>query len=216
MTHRYRDASAAVATLTDDAEVTYLSSLTGARGQRALYRFYKDFFMPGQPSSLKTRVLSRTVGVDRVVDEMLVSFRHDTEIPWMLPNVPPTNKNVEIPIVSIVALRGGKLAHEHVYWDQASVLVQIGLLDPNLVPGHMKKSGLKRLPVVGNEAARKLLTPEAVESNKLLPKWKAGESQQRSIPVRGGRKLPNGDTGKTNGVNGTTDVDSTNRKASAH
>lgn len=188
LTHQYKDPLTAAQTFVPDAQLSHLPTLTGATGQRALYRFYRDFFMPGKPPNFRTRLISRTLGVDRVVDEMIVSFRHDRQVPWILPGVPPTNKNVEIPIVSIVALRGGKLAHEHVYWDQASVLVQIGLLDPNVVPGHMRKQGLQKLPVVGVEAARSLAAPSSVEINRLLPKWKEGEAQDRSISVRGGRK----------------------------
>jgi hypothetical protein len=207
LAQQYKDAANVATSFTPDGEVIYVSTLTGATGQKALYRFYKDFFMPGQPASFRTKLLSRTVGVDRVVDEMIVSFRHDRQVPWILPGVPPTNKNIEIPIVSIVALRGGRLAHEHVYWDQASVLVQAGLLDPNTVPGHLRKQGMQRLPVTGTEEAKKLKDPQAVESNKLLPKWTEG--QDRSVSVRGGRPAnapvngagarPNG----ANGVNGT-------------
>ena len=76
--------------------------------------------------------ISRTVGADRVVDEMLFCFTHDIEIDWMLPGVAPTGRYVEIPLVAIVRFRGDKLYNEHIYWDQASVLVQIGLLDPTL------------------------------------------------------------------------------------
>ncbi|MGA7191421.1 MAG: ester cyclase, partial [Candidatus Acidiferrales bacterium] len=69
------------------------------------------------------------------------------EMPWMLPGIPPTNRRVEVPLVAIVRFRNGKLAHEHIYWDQASVLKQLGLLnDPSL-------------PVVGVESARKVLDP---------------------------------------------------------
>lgn len=101
------------------------------------------------------RLVSRTAGADRVVDELYISFQHTNEIPWMLPGVPPTNKNVEIMLVSIVSLRGGRLYSEHVYWDQASVLVQVGLLDPKLAPNN--PHGIDRLPVVGRDAARRIL-----------------------------------------------------------
>jgi carboxymethylenebutenolidase len=91
--------------------------------------------------------VSRTIGEDQLVDEMIFSFTHTQEMPWMLPGVRPTNCRVEIPLVAIVRFREGKLAHEHIYWDQASVLKQIGLLtDP-------------ALPVVGVETARKVLDP---------------------------------------------------------
>jgi carboxymethylenebutenolidase len=89
--------------------------------------------------------VSRTVGENQLVDEMIFSFTHTEEMPWMLPGVPPTNRPVKIPLVVIVKFRDGKLAHEHIYWDQASVLKQIGLLtDPSL-------------PVCGAETAEKVL-----------------------------------------------------------
>jgi carboxymethylenebutenolidase len=90
-----------------------------------------------------------------VVDELLFSFTHTTEIPWMLPGVAPTGRRVEVPLLAVIKFRGNKLYHEHIYWDQASVLVQVGLLDPAL------------LPVAGIETARKLLD-ETLPSNTLL------------------------------------------------
>lgn len=102
--------------------------------------------------------ISRTVGADCLVDEMLLCFTHDTEIDFMLPGVPATGRYVEVPTVAIVKFRGGKLCHEHIYWDQASVLVQIGLLDP------------KGLPVAGAETAQKL-ADETRPSNTLMRRW---------------------------------------------
>ncbi|KAJ5979781.1 hypothetical protein N7481_007079 [Penicillium waksmanii] len=135
--------------------VTYTSTLSGGIGNQALRRFYGQFFLGKLPSSMRIRLVSRTAGADRVVDELYISFEHTNEIPWMLPGVPPTNKNVEIMLVSIVSLRGGRLYSEHVYWDQASVLVQVGLLDPKLAPNN--PHGIDRLPVVGRDAARRIL-----------------------------------------------------------
>jgi carboxymethylenebutenolidase len=89
--------------------------------------------------------VSRTVGQDQLVDEMIFSFTHTQEMPWMLPGIAPTNRRVEIPLVAIVRFRDGKLAHEHIYWDQASVLKQIGLLTD------------ESLPVRGVETARRVL-----------------------------------------------------------
>lgn len=106
---------------------------------------------------MKMTLLSRTIGADRVVDEMHAQFKHTQEMPWMLPGVPATNKKVEVMIVSVVTMRAGKLYHEHVYWDQASVLVQVGLLDPKLLPEDGQKLGVGELPVVGRSAARKML-----------------------------------------------------------
>jgi carboxymethylenebutenolidase len=97
------------------------------------------------PPDTKLQSVSRTIGVDQLVDELIFSFTHTQEMPWMLPGVPPTNKYVEVPLVVVVRFRDGKLAHEHIYWDQASVLKQIGLLtDPSL-------------PVFGAETAAKVL-----------------------------------------------------------
>jgi len=92
----------------------------------------------------------------------------------MLPDVPPTNKHIDVALVSVVCIRGGKLYHEHIYWDQASVLVQIGLLDPKLVPQSMKDQGMQRLPVVGAESARKVLDESSEPSNELLSSWTSG------------------------------------------
>lgn len=135
--------------------VTYTSTISGGIGNQALRRFYERFFIGKLPPSMRIRLVSRTAGADRIVDELYIAFQHTDEIPWMLPGVPATNKNVEIMLVSIVSLRGGRLYSEHVYWDQASVLVQVGLLDPKLAPNN--PHGVDRLPVVGRDAARRIL-----------------------------------------------------------
>lgn len=129
-------------------------TLVGGAGTQALQYFYDDLFEP-LPEGGKTTLLSRTTSADRVVDELYMNFTHSVEMPWLLPGIPPTNRKIEIVVVSIVCLRGGKLESEHLYWDQASVLFQVGLLNPKLaVPDGMKKKGVKKLPVVGAEAAR--------------------------------------------------------------
>jgi hypothetical protein len=169
------DASTVVRGFVTDGEephVNHVPTMTGGIGQEDLFVFYRDYFMPSNPPSTSMRLVSRTVGVDRVVDEMVLSFEHTQLMPWMLPDVPPTGKSVSIAVVAIVCIRGGKLCHENVYWDQASVLVQIGLLDPMLVPKDMRAQGLERLPVVGAEAARKVLDVSAEPSNGLLSSWK--------------------------------------------
>lgn len=134
------------------------------------------------PPSLKTRLISRTVGTDHIVDETYLSFRHTQEMPWILPGVPPTGRTVEIVIVNIVTIRGGEIVHKNVYWDQASVLVQVGLLDPKLVPTTFQnqeggsnikdntenKHGIERLPVLGPESAGKALDEWSQKSNLLL------------------------------------------------
>jgi hypothetical protein len=156
--------------------VTYFPTLTGGIGVQELQRFYSDYFLNANPPSTKLTLLSRTIGGDRVVDELHIAFKHTQEMPWILPGVPPTNKRVEVVIVSIVTLRGGKLCHEHVYWDQASVLMQVGLLDPKLIPDKARLKGVAELPVVGREAARRLIRgfddeEDGEADNELIPGW---------------------------------------------
>ena len=142
-----RDTEATLATMVDDAYVNHIPVLTGGYGKAALRDFYSQRFIPAMPPDTTLTPVSRTVGADQLVDEMIFSFTHPREMPWMLPGVPPTNRRVEIPLVAIVRFRDGKLAHEHIYWDQASVLKQIGLLTDDT------------LPVYGAETARKVLEP---------------------------------------------------------
>jgi carboxymethylenebutenolidase len=153
-----RDVAATMQTMVPDPYVNHVPVMTGGVGQRDLARFYAHHFILKCPADIKLVPVSRTIGPDRLVDEMVVSFTHDVEIDWMLPGVPPTGRHVEVPIVAIVNFRGDKLYHEHIYWDQASVLVQIGLLDP------------KGLPVAGIETAEKLLD-ETRPSNSLMERW---------------------------------------------
>ena len=139
-----RDTEATLATMVEDAYVNHVPVLTGGDGKAALRDFYARDFIPSMPPDTTLTPISRTVGENQLVDEMIFSFTHTREMPWMLPGIAPTNRRVEIPLVAIVRFRDGKLAHEHIYWDQASVLKQIGLLtDP-------------ALPVFGAETARKV------------------------------------------------------------
>jgi carboxymethylenebutenolidase len=141
-----RDTEATLATMVDDAYVNHVPVLTGGRGKEALRAFYSRDFIPKMPPDTTLVPVSRTVGEDQLVDEMIFCFTHTEEMPWMLPGVAPTNRPVKIPLVVIVKFRDGKLAHEHIYWDQASVLKQIGLLtDPSL-------------PVFGVETAEKVIS----------------------------------------------------------
>jgi hypothetical protein len=145
--------------------------MTGGIGRDELLRFYNDFFVPATPPSFFMRLLSRTIGVDRIIDELHITFKHTTEMPWMLPGIPPTNKKVEVVLVSIVGLRGGKLHHERVYWDQASVLLQVGLLDPEEISEELKEKGVAMLPVAGPEAARKIMEVESEAGNEMIDEW---------------------------------------------
>jgi carboxymethylenebutenolidase len=153
-----RSAEATMETMVAEPYVNHIPTMTGGVGHADLLRFYKNHFIPKTPKDTKLVPISRTIGADRVVDEMLFCFTHDIEIDWMLPGVPPTGKYVEIPLVAIVRFRGDKLYNEHIYWDQASVLVQIGLIKPD------------GLPVAGVETAKKLVD-EALPSNTLMQRW---------------------------------------------
>jgi carboxymethylenebutenolidase len=142
-----RDVSSTIATMVEDAYVNHVPVMTGGYGHDALRRFYKEDFISPMPADTSIQLVSRTLGQDQLVDEIIFSFTHTEEMPWMLPGVPPTHRHVDIPLVVVVGFRNGKLAHERIYWDQASVLKQIGLLtDPSL-------------PVFGAETAHKLLDP---------------------------------------------------------
>jgi carboxymethylenebutenolidase len=139
-----RDTEATLATMVDDAYVNHIPVMTGGNGIAALRQFYSRDFIPSMPPDTTLTPVSRTVGSDQLVDEMIFSFTHTQEMPWMLPGIAPTHRRVEVALVAIVRFREGKLAHEHIYWDQSSVLKQIGLItDPSL-------------PVCGAEAARKV------------------------------------------------------------
>ena len=139
------DTESTLATMVEDAYVNHIPVMTGGFGKSALREFYSRQFIPTMPPDTTLTPVSRTVGENQLVDEMIFSFTHSQEMPWMLPGIAPTNRRVEIPLVAIVRFRDGKLAHEHIYWDQASVLKQIGLLDD------------AALPVYGVETARKVL-----------------------------------------------------------
>lgn len=157
-----RNVDATMATMVAEPYVNHIPTLTGGVGYDELKRFYTHHFVHVNPPDTTITPISRTVGASQIVDELLFCFTHTTEIDWMLPGVAPTCKRVEIPLVAIVKFRGDKLYHEHIYWYHASVLVQIGLLDP------------AGLPVAGVETARKLLD-ETVPSNGLMRRWQDSE-----------------------------------------
>ena len=142
-----RNTEDTLATMVEDAYVNHIPVLTGGVGRDELREFYSKRFIPQMPPDTEMIPVSRTIGEDQLVDEMVFKFTHSIRMDWMLPGVAPTGKRVEVPLVAIVRFRGGKLAHEHIYWDQASVLAQIGLIDS------------ASLPVAGVESARKVLDP---------------------------------------------------------
>jgi carboxymethylenebutenolidase len=142
-----RNTEDTLATMVEDAYVNHIPVLTGGVGKNELREFYSKRFIPQMPPDTEMTPVSRTIGEDQLVDEMVFKFTHSIRMDWMLPGIAPTGKRVEVPLVAIVRFREGKLAHEHIYWDQASVLAQIGLIDA------------ATLPVAGVESARKVLDP---------------------------------------------------------
>jgi carboxymethylenebutenolidase len=156
-----RNTEDTLATMVEDAYVNHIPVLTGGSGRDELREFYSKRFIPQMPPDTEMTPISRTIGEDQIVDEMVFKFTHTIPMDWILPGIPPTGKRVEIPLVAIVRVKDGKLAHEHIYWDQASVLVQIGLLDSD------------KLPVVGVESAKKVLDP-SLPANELMQRAQAG------------------------------------------
>ncbi len=153
-----RNVEDTMATMVSEPYVNHIPTMTGGVGYKQLYRFYKHHFVHGNPPDMTLLPISRTIGAAQLVDEFILRFTHTTEIDWMVPGIAPTGRVVEIPMLGVVRFRGDKLCHEHIYWDQASVLVQLGVLDP------------KGLPVAGVETARKLLD-ETQPSNTLMASW---------------------------------------------
>jgi len=142
-------------TMVVDSYVNHVPVMTGGVGHDELREFYSKRFIPQMPPDTGMTPVSRTIGVDRIVDEMVFEFTHTSKMDWMLPGIEPTGKHVKVALVVIVHFRDGKLAHEHIYWDQASVLAQLGLIDT------------QKLPIVGVESAEKVLDPK-LPSNELM------------------------------------------------
>lgn len=139
-----KDVDATMKTMIKEPYVHHIPVLTGGVGYKGVYNFYKANFVGKMPADTNFISVSRTVGKDQVVDELILSFTHDIEIPAMVPAITPTGKYVEIPLVVVMKFKGNKIAHEHIYWDQASLLTQIGLLDN------------KELPIIGIDQSKKL------------------------------------------------------------
>jgi carboxymethylenebutenolidase len=150
-----KDAVAAVDTMVPDAYVNHVPVLTGGVGREQVEEFYANHLIPHMPSDVEIVPVSRTIGSERLVDELILRFTHSIEMDWMLPGVAATGKRVECATVAIVTFRDGRLFSEHIYWDQASVLVQLGLLDASM------------LPVAGAVTARKV-ADHTLPSNQLM------------------------------------------------
>ena len=155
-----RSIDATMATMTSEPFVNHVPVMTGGVGGDDVRRFYSTRFIPRQPPDSEVVPVFRTVGENRVVDELVHKFTHTVEMPWILPGIPPTGRRVEIAVIVVVTFEDGRIAGERIYWDQASVLVQVGLLDT------------AKLPVVGIESSRKVADPASVPSNQLIERVK--------------------------------------------
>ena len=152
-------------TMIEGGHVNHVPTMTGGQGLAAIRDFYTRFFIPQMPPDTKTTPISRTIGETQIVDEMIFEFTHTVPMDWMLPGIGPTGKRVEVALVAIIGFREDKVSHEHIYWDQASVLVQLGLLDAS------------RLPVTGRESSAKV-RDASLPSNQLIERAAAKPLQK--------------------------------------
>jgi carboxymethylenebutenolidase len=144
----HKDADAAIATMTDHPVLVHVPVGTGASGRDALRKFYAEMFIPQIPPDMALQLLTRTVGQGRVIDEFIVQFTHTLRMDWFAPGVAPTGRRLRVPHVGIIAFEQGKIASEHIYWDQATVLLQLGVLTD-------------AIPILGEGQADRLLDPGA-------------------------------------------------------
>lgn len=179
-----RDVARTMSTMVSQPYVNHIPTMTGGIGQERLTAFYTHHFVFANPADTALELVSRTVGADRVVDEFVFKLTHDRQVDWLLPGVPPTGRKLEIPFTSVVGLRGDRLCHEHIHWDQGTAMRQAGLLPEWVkfegeIEGRKAKDGMRfevRLPTAGVETARKLADEGAVESNGLMGKgWREVE-----------------------------------------
>ncbi|KAJ5344449.1 hypothetical protein N7452_002453 [Penicillium brevicompactum] len=169
-----RSVEKTMATMVQEPYVNHVPTLTGGIGRSRLSHFYLNHFIFNNPDDTALELISRTVGTDRIVDEFIFVFTHLKQMDWMIPGIPPTGKHLRVPFTSVVNIRGDRLFHEHIAWDQATVLVQLGLL-PEYLPfpyslpdGSVPSPGHRfeyRVPAAGVESATKLQNEHEVPSN---------------------------------------------------
>ncbi len=145
-----KDIDATMRTMVAEPYVWHVPVLTGARGGEAVRRFYATQLIGRMPADAVLHRISRTVSADRVVEEFVLEFTHDKEIPFMLPGIAPTGRMARVPTVVVMGFEGDKVAHEHIYWDQATLLVQLGLLDQTGIPVSGADQAARLLELVGS------------------------------------------------------------------
>lgn len=143
-----QDADAAIDTMTDHPVLIHVPVNTGATGRTKLRRFYAEIFIPQMPPDVELQLLSRSVGQNRLIDEFILRFTHTLRMDWFAPGIDATGCRLAVPHVGIVSFENGKISSEHIYWVQATVLTQMGLLN-------------KSLPVIGDTQCDRLLDANA-------------------------------------------------------
>ncbi|KKK20850.1 hypothetical protein ARAM_005296 [Aspergillus rambellii] len=166
-----------MSTMVQEPYVNHIPTITGGIGRDRLSNFYRDHFIFSNPQDTNLELISRTIGIDRVVDEFIMTLTHTSEIDWLIPGIPPTGCKLEIPFTAVVNVRGDRLYHEHIAWDQATVFVQLGLM-PEYVPfpyalpdkrqPALGKRFEVRLPTAGVETVAKMRDKNSVPSNQLF------------------------------------------------
>ncbi|KAH8700328.1 hypothetical protein BGW36DRAFT_446873 [Talaromyces proteolyticus] len=160
-----------MSTMVQEPYVNHVPTLTGGIGREELTTFYRDHFIWKNPKNTTLELISRTTGIDRVVDEFIFKFQHDIEVDWLIPGIAPTYRDLEIPFMAVVNIRGDRLYHEHITWDQGTVLMQLGMM-PAYLPLDDAKTGeekrISKVPVFGRETSSKLRDKSSVESNTLF------------------------------------------------
>lgn len=149
-----KDADAAIATMTENPVLIHVPVGTGATGQEPLRKFYREIFIPQTPPDFTLDLLTRSIARNRLIDEFIVRFTHTVQMDWFAPGIAPTGRRLVVPHVGIVTFEGGRISSEHIYWDQATVLLQLGVLEQGL-------------PALGAEQADRLSNSDA-PANRLL------------------------------------------------
>ena len=149
----HKDADAAIATMTEHPVLVHVPVGTGATGREALRKFYREIFIPQMPPDAELQLLTRSVGQNRLIDEFILHFTHTVRMDWFAPEIEPTGHRLTVPHVAIIAFEAGLISSEHIYWDQATVLMQLGLIGDDL-------------PALGAGQADRLLNPGATSRGK--------------------------------------------------
>ncbi|KAF8631192.1 hypothetical protein AX15_002524 [Amanita polypyramis BW_CC] len=163
-----RSVARTMGTMVAEPYVNHIPTMVGGVGRQELTEFYRDHFIFSNPDDAKLQIVSRTVGGDRIIDEFVFHVTHDCVIDWLLPGVAPSGNKLSIPMLAVVNIRGDRLYHEHIWWDQSTALRQAGLLPLNMLYPTPQGTRMVRLPVAGAETAAKLTDETSVASNTML------------------------------------------------